>query len=66
MVKKSPCSISEHNFQNLIIPFKNFCFLLECTFRPLQVDSLFPISSTSKKHEGGRFIIHYSIQIVGS
>ena len=29
--------------------------------RPLQVDSLFPISLTSKKHEGGRFIIHYSL-----
>ena len=30
-------------------------------FRPLQVDSLFPISLTSKKYEGGRFIIHYSL-----
>ena len=29
------------------------------SIRPLQVNSLFPISLTSKKHEGGWFIILY-------
>ena len=32
-------------------------------FRPLQYDSLFPLSSGSLGHAGGRFIIHYSLSL---
>ena len=32
-------------------------------FRPLQYDSLFPLSSGSLRHAGGRFIIHYSLSL---
>jgi hypothetical protein len=31
--------------------------------RPLQYDSLFPLSSESLKHAGGRFIIHFSLSL---
>ena len=31
--------------------------------RPLQYDSLFPLSSESLVHAGGRFIIHYSLSL---
>ena len=34
------------------------------SIRPLQVDSLFPISLTLKIHAGRRIIIHYSLPIV--
>ena len=31
--------------------------------RPLQYDSLFPLSSESLGHAGGRFIIRYSLSL---
>ena len=36
----------------------------QSSIRPLQVDSLFPISLTLKIHAGRRIIIHYSLPIV--
>ena len=37
--------------------------IIGVNIRPLQYDSLFPISSGSLRHAGGRFIIHYSLSL---
>ena len=36
---------------------------MELLLRPLQYDSMFPLSSESLGHAGGRFIIHYSLSL---
>ena len=58
------CSQIPHELDYLF-KFAFFFYLgqAKLIIRPLQYDSLFPLSSESLGHAGGRFIIHYSLSL---